>query len=218
MKKWYRENRTNIFMAAAVVTLLLGTIDEPIPTETTETPEDIIHWKQEEIIETELQEVHIEEPETVIVTEPAEEVTFYDVPLSEELQLHIFAECEKHNIAPAIVIAMIERESDFDASDIGDNGNSFGLMQIQPKWHQGRMDRLGCTDLLNPFENVTVGIDYLAELKSENSDLYWCLMAYNAGRSKATKWMDQGIYSNYAKCVVERASELENGGVYYGME
>ena len=134
---------------------------------------------------------------------------FYDVPLSEELQLHIFKECEKHNIAPDIIIEMIEKESNYKADAIGDDGKSFGLMQIQPKWHQERIDRLGCTNLLDPFQNVTVGIDYVAELKDKNNDLYWVLMAYNAGPDKATEWFNNGIYSDYAIEIVERASELE---------
>ena len=163
--------------------------------------EDIIRWKEENEVSVEVTVKPLEQYET----------EYYDVPLSEELQLHIFKECEKHNIAPAIIIAMIEQESDFDASDIGDNGKSFGLMQIQKKWHAGRMESLGCTNLLDPFQNVTVGIDYVAALKDKNNDLYWVLMAYNAGPSKATEWFNNGIYSEYALEVVERASELEAG-------
>ena len=190
----------------ATAFMLLGSIDEKVPTVPEETTETIIQWKQE----TEVEEVHIEEIEVETVTEPEEEeVKFYNVPLSEELQLHIFAECEKHNIAPTIIIAMIERESDFDASDIGDNGKSFGLMQIQPKWHIERMETLGCTNLLDPFQNVTVGIDYVAWLKAQNADIYWVLMHYNMRWSSADKLWNEGKYSDYAKEVVERASELQ---------
>ena len=81
-------------------------------------------------------------------TERIEPIKFFDVPLSYELQLHIFAECEKHNIAPTIIIAMIERESSYDPNAIGDNGKSFGLMQIQPIWFEKEMNELGITDLL----------------------------------------------------------------------
>ena len=178
-----------------------ATTQQPAEDVYNEPTEDIIRWKEENEVSVEVTVKPLEQYET----------EYYDVPLSEELQLHIFKECEKHNIAPAIIIAMIEQESDFDASDIGDNGNSYGLMQIQPKWHQERMDRLGCTDLIDPFQNVTVGIDYVAALKDKNNDLYWVLMAYNAGPSKATEWFNNGIYSEYALEVVERASELEAG-------
>ena len=204
------KNKKDILIAIiATAFMMLGSIEEPIPAEVEEPTEDIIHWKQEEVIETEILDVTVEPLENQTTVESAKKVRFYAVPLSEELQIHIFEECEKHNIAPSIIIAMIERESDFDASDIGDNGKSFGLMQIQPKWHQERMDRLGCTDLLDPFQNVTVGIDIVASLKAKNPDLYWVLMAYNGGQNYANRNMNSGVYSDYAIEVVARASELE---------
>lgn len=210
MKKWYKENRMNIFLSAVITSIMIGAcFDEPIPTATTEpTEEAVIQWKQEEL-QTESAEVTVEPLETSATVEPVGEVTFYDVPLSEELQIHISEECEKYNISPSIVIAMIERESSYKADAIGDNGNSLGLMQIQPRWNQERMSRLGCTDLLDPFQNVTVGIDIVAELIEEDSDLYWVLMAYNGGQAYATKNMNSGNISDYAIEVVERASELE---------
>ena len=184
-----------------IILMVLMSFEETIPTETEEPTEDIIRWRQEETIE----EVSIEPLEIETVSQP----TFYDVPLSEELQMHIFEECEKHNISPSVIISMIEEESGFDASKIGDNGDSFGLMQVQPQWHQERMDRLGCTDLLDPFQNVTVGIDYVSWLKGQNPDLYWVLMAYNGGPGYSTERMDTGNYSDYAIEVVERISQLE---------
>lgn len=150
----------------------------------------------------------VEEP---LEEQPKEENTYFDVPLSEELQKHIFAECEECNIAPALVVAIIERESNYDAGAVGDSGSSLGLMQIQQKWHGERMDNLGCTDLLDAFQNVTVGIDYLAELKDRNGDLYWVLMAYNGGATYANRMVEAGTYSAYAVEVAERAAELEGG-------
>lgn len=199
------------------------TLDEPMAEAVpdVETEWESIRWKQDtEEVTILFEDVEVvtgsEATETEMETEIEEgteegtemEVKFFDVPLSEELQLHIFAECEKHNIAPAIVIAMIERESSYRADALGDNGNSYGLMQIQPRWNQERMNRLGCTDLLDPFQNVTVGIDLLAELIDENAELYWVLMAYNGGMDYADARMESGNISNYAKWVAARASEL----------
>lgn len=201
-----KELRAWLFLVALQLVWIIPcgyacTHQEPVVEEQIEESEDIIRWKDEE-------EVHIEENEVGTVTEP--QVTFYNVPLSEELQLHIFAECEKHNIAPAIIIAMIERESNFKADTIGDKGDSFGLMQIQPKWHQERMNRLGCTDLLDPFQNVTVGIDIIAGHIQTNADVEYVLMAYNGGSSYANKKLESGDISDYALSIVERASELQN--------
>ena len=125
----------------------------------------------------------------------------YNVNLSTEVQECIITECEKYNIPPEIVIAMIERESRFNSNAIGDNGNSFGLMQIQPRWHSGRMAKLGCTDLLNPIENVKVGIDYLGELYNRYGDIGKALTAYNTGSYT-------GTITYYTIAVMKRANEI----------
>ena len=74
----------------------------------------------------------------------------YDVPLSDDLVLHIIDVADENNIDPELILAIIKQESNFDASAIGDSGRSFGLMQVQKKWHGERRQRLGYTDLLNP--------------------------------------------------------------------
>lgn len=143
---------------------------------------------------------------------PAEpiEPTIYDVPLSDDLQLYIANLCEEHHIEPEIVIGLIERESTFNADAVGDNGNSLGLMQIQPKWHKERMERLGCDDLLDPFQNVTVGVDILSELIDGYGDTERALMVYNAGASGAYNgWFQYGVYSNdYSSGVLANADKL----------
>jgi len=148
--------------------------------------------------------------ENVISEDETEETAYFDVPLSEELQAHIFAECEEKGIAPSIVVSIIAQESNYDSQVIGDDGYSKGLMQVQQKWHEERMDRLGCTDLLDPFQNVTVAVDYLAELKDRNQDLYFVLMAYNGGASYANEMIASEKYSDYALEVTKRAVELES--------
>ena len=170
--------------------------------------EEIVEEIETEIIQWKDTEVSVEENEIVEVTEPTEKVDFYNVPLSEEIQLHIFEECEKHNISPSIVIALITMESYFDEYAKSAKGAE-GLMQVVPKWHEERMERLGCTDLFNPYDNITVGIDYLAELKEKNSDLYWVLMAYNMGEDKATQTQENGEVTFYAMRIVEMAVEIE---------
>lgn len=143
---------------------------------------------------------------------PAEPLdpTIYDVPLSDELQAYIANLCEEHHIEPEIVIGLIEKESTFNPDAVGDNGNSLGLMQIQPKWHKERMERLGCDDLLDPFQNVTVGVDILSELIDGYGDTERALMVYNAGATGAyNKWFQYGVYSNeYSSGVLANATKL----------
>lgn len=134
--------------------------------------------------------------------EEALSVALYDVPLDAELQLHIIEQAEAHGIDPAIVFAMAWRESSYDAAAVGDNGNSFGLLQVQPYWHSDRMERLGCPDLFDPFQNVTVAVDYLAEkLDCHGGDIAKALTAYNKGHFP-------GYVTEYACDVLAKAAEL----------
>lgn len=138
----------------------------------------------------------------------------YNVPLDADLQFFIIQICEEHHIDPAVVISIIDAESDFDADAIGDKGASFGLMQIQARWHQERMDKLGVTNLLDPYQNVKVGVDYLVELlDSYDGDMTKALMAYNAGQLGAYKYyFSRGVYSNdYSEKVLAEIENLTEG-------
>ena len=170
-------------------------------------------WKgatvEEARAEIDIQEsVVVEEPVSSVSVSP-EVLEFYGVPLEDSLQSFIFGRCERYGIDPAIVFAMIEVESKFDRDAIGDRGNSLGLMQIQPKWHEERMERLGCDDLLDPYQNVEVGIDYLSELVGMGRGLEWALMAYNGGYSYANAYVSRGEVSHYAREVLDISDELE---------
>lgn len=159
-------------------------------------------------------EIDIQES-AAVVAEPMSSVAtpevleYYDVPLEDSLQNFIFGRCERYGIDPAIVFAMIDVESKFDRDAIGDRGASYGLMQIQPKWHAERMARLGCDDLLDPYQNVEVGIDILAELVAMDRGLEWALMAYNGGYSYANAFVSKGELSDYSREVMAVAANLE---------
>ena len=141
--------------------------------------------------------------EPIVGTEkPAEKRTYFDVPLSHDVQDHIFAECEKHDVSPAIIIAMIERESNFNVYALGDDGRSAGLMQIQAKWNLQRMIELNSTDLFDPYKNITVGVDILSGHRDRyDGDIAKALVAYNQGSYK-------GTITNYAKGILNKAAEL----------
>lgn len=184
--------------------------DSPIDSVVTETVETVESDRPEPSRKPIAKEVYLD-GEAVPNPEPEEPVVlYYDVPLDEDLQDHIFAVCEEYRINPAIVFAIIERESQFDIDAIGDRGRSFGLMQVQKRWHGDRMNKLGVTNLLNPYQNVRVGIDYLAELFERCEDIEWVLMAYNGGPSYANRSVAAGLVSSYATGVLVRSRELDN--------
>ena len=134
--------------------------------------------------------------------ETALPIILYEVPLETELQLHIIQVAESYGIDPAIIFAMCYWESTYNPAAVGDNEASFGLMQIQPKWHSGRMARLNCSDLLDPFQNIIVGTDYLAEqLVRYDGNVSKALVAYNAGHY-------YGTITGYATKVMAKAEEL----------
>lgn len=141
-----------------------------------------------------------------IKEEPADKL--YDVPLESDLQLHIKELCDSYGVDMPLVLAVIGQESNYNANAIGDDGNSFGLMQIQPKHHEGRMARLKVTDLLDPYQNVTIGIDLLAELINEENDIEWAVTAYNAGKSKADFNRSIGERSEYTQSVMILKEEM----------
>ena len=151
------------------------------------------------------------ETETLSGTEVLieEEPRFFDVPLDEDLQTYIFELSEDIGIDPAIVIAIIEKESNYDISAVGDHGRSLGLMQIQFRWHTARMASLGCDDLLDARQNICVGIDILADLLEEGKSIEWVLMAYNGGHTYANRLASEGRVSEYANKIIEIANELE---------
>jgi hypothetical protein len=137
-------------------------------------------------------------------------IPLYDVPLDEDVQKFIMAECGSHGIDPALIMAMAWKESSFRSDVVGDNGASFGLLQIQKRWHEERMERLGVTDLLDTYQNVMVAVDYMAELIDYYGDVEMAVVAYNMGQAGAKKYcFDYGVYSSkYSRAVMVKAEEL----------
>ena len=131
----------------------------------------------------------------------------YEVPLSEDLQLYIYELSERYSVPMELIIAVIAQESNYDAGAIGDNGNSVGLMQVQYHQHVDRITEFNVTDLTNPYENVLVGVDYLAECIGKGG-LEWGLMAYNGGFNHANNMTAQGVITEYAESVIYLSENL----------
>ena len=149
--------------------------------------------------------VTAEEPE-----EPEQIKTRDDVAIDIDTQEWLIDYCYGLNISPYLIMAICESESDCNPQAIGDNGDSIGIMQIQPKWHYERMANLNVNDLTDTKGNIMVGIDYLLELFNKNQELSWVLMAYNGGEAYANRLTDKGVISEYATKVINRSTELES--------
>ena len=91
-------------------------------------------------------------------------------------------EAKKQDLSPLLIAAIIQVESGGDPHAIGDGGESQGLMQIQPRWHEEEMKRLGVTDLLDPEENVRLGCAiFRGILDQAGGDVEKALTIYNRG-------------------------------------
>lgn len=137
--------------------------------------------------------------------------TYYDVPLTEDLQDIIIDTASRRGVDPALVLAVIKKESGYATDASGDNGKSQGLMQIWRSAHEKRMKKLGVANLYDPRDNVIVGIDILAEKLEKYEDAEKALIAYNAGDAGAKKhYFSKGIYSNsYSRAVLKIAEEIQ---------
>jgi soluble lytic murein transglycosylase-like protein len=168
-------------------------------------------WQQvepaQQIIETREPEARVEE-----ITEPAY------VPSTEATEgciseAELIAITEEvgamYDICPELLQALVERESTFYIN--ATNGSCKGLAQISTRWHTDRMERLGVTDIYEPYGNILVAADYLRELfdEREDDDVYYVLMRYNMAIDTANSLYAAGEITDYARSIVRRAAELE---------
>ncbi|MCI5872381.1 MAG: lytic transglycosylase domain-containing protein [Roseburia sp.] len=145
---------------------------------------------------------------------------FYEIPeeyqrtggyMPEKMQIYTYIVCKNYGVRYELVIALIERESGYVFDKVGDDGHSMGYMQVYEDYHEDRMERLNCTDLMNPYQNILVGVDYLAELIEKYGTQQDALTAYNYGQAGAYRHMwSKGIYIyDYNSTIMKRAKEIE---------
>ena len=90
---------------------------------------------------------------------------------------------ERHHVDPALVRAVIETESNWNAGAVSRKG-AVGLMQLIPT----TAHRFGVDDLWSPQQNVDAGVRYLKTLLERyNGNLDLALAAYNAGEGAVDK-------------------------------
>lgn len=137
---------------------------------------------------------------------------YSSIPFTARFQSWIDEKCNEYGISTNVVMGVIKKESNFTIKAMGDRGKAYGLMQVQIQWHRERMKKVGATDLLNCYDNVLTGIDYLAELyRLNNCNWHKALMAYNGGQAYADSRCRRGIYSSeYSRKVMNYAENYKN--------
>ena len=129
-----------------------------------------------------------------------------EIPLEAETQWAIYEACEYDPGLFCFLMAIGQHESRFDPDTQGDGGASLGGFQINTRWHTGRMEALGVTDLTDTAQCATVALDYLRELEDRygfEPESEALLMAYNMGPSGARAALKAGRTSTeYSREVI----------------
>ena len=135
---------------------------------------------------------------------------YTNIPLSARFQKYIDGKCKSYGISTNVVMGCIRVESNFQTQIMGDNGKAYGLMQVQKQWHKARMKKVGATNLLDPYDNVAVGIDYLAELYGIYGNYHKALMAYNGGHAYCKRRLRMGLVNSpYSRRVMNYAEDFK---------
>lgn len=143
--------------------------------------------------------------------DPAEDITratveMYDIdaekiPLNADYIAYVCGVCQEYTIDPAVIFGIAYQESRFRADVTGDSGKAKGMYQIQQRWHEDRMERLGVTDLYDERQAVRVACDYLAEIREEHPDIRQMLTVYRYGDLTVRG-------EDYATIVLQKAEEF----------
>lgn len=154
------------------------TADKP-NSETAFTVNDLVY-------RTTVSEISTEPP----TTEPDKH--YYAIPLSADLQDYIFATADDYGVPPELIIAIIQKESDYRANATGAAGEQ-GYMQIHPVNFEWLSEELGITDFYDPEQNILAGTYMLSGLCEKYDTINEILMCYNCGEGGAKRLWKNGI-------------------------
>lgn len=105
---------------------------------------------------------------------------------------------QRHQISPALILAVIDTESTF-RYDVVSKAGAVGLMQVKPRTAEEVARRhglryQGAEDLVNPVRNIEIGVAYLAYLRGRFGQSLHYLAAYNMGPSSLRARLRRGEY------------------------
>ena len=133
---------------------------------------------------------------------------YYDVPLSEDLQDYIFDIAERYGVPSEVIIAVIQKESDYNQYAVGGCGEQ-GYMQIHPCNYETLHEELGVTDLFSAEQNILSGAYLLSTFFGRYDTINEALMCYNCGEAGANRLWKQGITeTEYSKEVTTIMTNL----------
>jgi soluble lytic murein transglycosylase len=124
----------------------------------------------------------------------------------------------QYELDPALVAAVIYRESKFEA-DAESSEGAIGLMQLLPDTALGiatftEGTRFRVEDLYDPEINVRYGSFYLRRLLRKYDDERLALAAYNAGQANVDDWLAHGRGIEFAETRGYVEDVLETRDIY----
>lgn len=132
-----------------------------------------------------------------------------DCKLPEDLQEYTYYICQHCGIEFELAMAVMYTESAFDTEALSDTGD-YGLMQINEAALPELSDKLGITDITDPYQNIRGGVYLLGSYAEKYEDKALVLMAYNMGDYGASTLWEQGIHSTaYTEKVLKKYDEYK---------
>lgn len=130
--------------------------------------------------------------------------------LPECMQQFTYIICQQNGVDYTLALAIMEVESGYKWDAYCSEGSQ-GYMQVNVKWHEDRMDKLNVDNVENPYFNIMVAVDYLAELQGRFDTEAEVLTAYNYGVTGAYKhvWNKGLTETEYSKAVQQAKQRIE---------
>ena len=144
----------------------------------------------------------------------------YNIGLPVEQQKYAYNLCQQYGVQYELFLAVMYKESGFNSNAVG-GGNSYGLCQIHISNQSNLSRKLGITNLLDPYDNMTAGVYLLANyINSARSKVsgdaveVYGLNAYNMGEDAYyNSCYSQGILNRgYSNSVISIKNALINNG------
>lgn len=113
-----------------------------------------------------------------------------------EIAKNIYETSLKYNFNPFLICALIKVESNFIVDSVSDY-NAYGLCQVRRFIAKELAENIGIKwngaekTLLNPIENIKIGVHYLSLLYDDFGDIRLALTAYNYGPFKVQELIAQ---------------------------
>jgi soluble lytic murein transglycosylase len=132
-----------------------------------------------------------------------------------EISKTIYEESTKYNFNPLLITALVKVESNFEPKTISDS-YAYGLCQVRRFIAPELAGNIGIKwdgaekTLLDPINNIKIGVYYLSILNRDFNDLKTAIIAYNQGPYKVQEQStnNQELNQEYINKVLDYYAEL----------